>query len=174
MNKQLSVDAAKPVVRIVAIGAVPENVIQNICWGLEEEGVPGEVQKVASGSAIVNAKRAAEASKLNVGISVHCKPAQAVLHHRNLKEEEPLFNLLADNLCTSALRCLGTNAARIVKGVPLVLKQHPCNSEIETEDPSFRQSGVMKTGNPLSADLDAMIARVVAEIVDFDSSREGK
>jgi len=44
-----------------------------------------------------------------------------VVHHRDLPLDSPLFLLGAEKLTQANLRCLGANAARLVKGNPLVL-----------------------------------------------------
>ena len=69
--------------RIIACEA-GEREIQPILWGLEEEGIPAEVEKAASGEAVVLAKQAAHMSALNVGIAVDGVQGEIVLHHRDL------------------------------------------------------------------------------------------
>jgi hypothetical protein len=112
----------KPVVIILAVKPAPAETIAPILWGLEEEGVPAELYEVASGEAAALAKEAANRSPLNVGIGINLNNLMVSLHHRNLPLERPLFTLRSADLQPSNLRVLGKNAARLVKGEPLVLR----------------------------------------------------
>jgi hypothetical protein len=112
----------KPVIMILAAGPAPAKTIEPILWGLEEEGVPAEFYEGASGEAGVLAKEAAERSPLNVGIGINLDDSVISLHHRNLPLEQPLFTLKNAELQPTLLRVLGKNAARLVKGEPLVLQ----------------------------------------------------
>jgi len=112
----------KPVVIILAVQPAPEETIAPILWGLEEEGVPAVLYEVASGEAEALAKEAATRSPLNVGIGINLDNLTISLHHRNLPLERPLFTLRSTDLKPSHLQVLGTNAARLVKGDPLVLQ----------------------------------------------------
>ena len=44
--------------------------LQSVFWGMEEEGIPFEVQECPSGEAVGVAKEAAQMSPLNVGAAV--------------------------------------------------------------------------------------------------------
>jgi hypothetical protein len=111
----------QPVVIILAVKPAPAETIAPILWGLEEEGVPAELYEVADGEAAALAKEAADRSPLNVGIGVNLNNLMVSLHHRNLPREWPLFTLRGPELQPACLRMLGKNAARLVKGEPLVL-----------------------------------------------------
>jgi hypothetical protein len=111
----------QPVVIILAVKPAPAETIAPILWGLEEEGVPAELYEVADGEAAALAKEAADRSPLNVGIGVNLNNLMVSLHHRNLPRERPLFTLRGPELQPAPLRMLGKNAARLVKGEPLVL-----------------------------------------------------
>ena len=80
--------------------------IEEILWGIEEEGIP-----------FILKNKDLNDSKLSVGIGVNSK-GDVSLTINKLKEEEPLFfiNLEKGNTC---LRSLGANGARLVKGMPL-------------------------------------------------------
>lgn len=112
----------KPVIVILAAGPAPAKTSAPILWGLEEEGVPAELYEVADDEAGALAKEAAERSPLNVGIGINLNDLVISLHHRNLPLERPLFTLRNAELQPSHLRVLGKNAARLVKGEPLVLQ----------------------------------------------------
>lgn len=108
----------KPAVQILARGAAAR--LDPVLWGLEEEGIPalvGDAGRVEDAEAL--AFEAARMSALNVGIGLDA--AAAVLYHRDLPAGRPLFRLDGARLTPPALRRLGLNAARLVKGDPLEL-----------------------------------------------------
>lgn len=114
-------DDRRPVVRIMTLqvsaqGAMP------ILWGLEEEGIPAYIHEVSGGGAVTLAKQAADMSPLNVGIGMNGAEGMVALHHRDLPGEQPLFTLAMKDVRTVQFRILGANAARLVKGEPLVFQ----------------------------------------------------
>lgn len=111
----------RPTVRIIACGA-NDGELKPILWGLEEEGIPAELESASCGDALTLAKQAAHMSKLNVGIAFNGVDGEIVLHHRDLAGECPLFKLATEDSSPAQLRLLGTNAARLVKGEPLVFR----------------------------------------------------
>ena len=94
-------------------------VVDEILLGIEEEGIPAEVREELPGMTTNLAKAAADSSLLNVGIAV--SSMDVIVHHRDLPADKPLFLLHAKNHTSDSLKLLGVNAARLVKGNPLVL-----------------------------------------------------
>jgi len=164
-------DNAKPVVRISVLGSVPETIIQYICWGLEEEGIPAEIQKVSNGPTLLLAKQAADASKLNVGICVNGDAKKIVLHHRDLPGDTPLFVLTNKDFHITRLRTLGTNAARLVKGEPLVFENEENQQDESQKSVLLKKETSDKNGTWTQDQLDAVVTRIVAQIMD--SERRG-
>lgn len=113
----------QPVVPILVMGPVTQQVLQAIQWGLEEEGIPAQTATVPEGAVHTMAKQAAQMSKLNVGIVVSQTETVAVLHHRDLPADQPLFVEPISRFDGEALRRLGANAARLVKGNPLLFPE---------------------------------------------------
>jgi len=109
-----------PAVWVFKARSVAVDAMEPMFWGLEEEGIPFEIQVVGDGPAEDLAKRAADGSPLHVGIGLGGK-GEVVLHHHDLPAAEPLFSLTASPAESVALRHLGLNAARLVKGQPLLL-----------------------------------------------------
>lgn len=109
----------KPVVNIWVVPPLPEEIIKPIFWGLEEEGIPVRMDHKENGSTVTLAKAAANDSMLNVGIGINKN--EVVLHHRDLPSRDPLFVLGPEEMNRSNLRRLGANAARLVKGNPLIV-----------------------------------------------------
>ena len=102
-----------------------QDLLQAVQLGLEEEGIPSAcfqqqsmVPAHAPSMAHWLAKQAAEQSSLSVGVGLDQK--QLVLHHQKLPLAAPVF-CLAGHLTQA--RQIGTNAARLVKGLPFVFEQ---------------------------------------------------
>jgi hypothetical protein len=131
--------------------------LQPVYWGMEEEGIPFEVQECPSGEAAGVAKEAAHMSPLNVGIGVDGAKGTVVLHHRDLPADQPLFVLKLREAGSSELRRLGINAARLVKSEPLVL----------SDEPESKPSGRFNTepANVSDAEVEQIVQRILAELV---------
>ncbi|BHH83725.1 glycerol dehydratase reactivase beta/small subunit family protein [Desulforhopalus sp. 52FAK] len=124
--------AQKPNVMIGSIGNVCAEMIQALQEGLEEEGIPYEVQYPDTHlvreqefdslkQAVLVARKLADASRVNVGLVVSREENIALLHHRDLPVEKPLMCLSGDEITVGSLQILGRNAARLVKGDPFIL-----------------------------------------------------
>ncbi len=90
-------------------------VLTEICLGIEEEGIPYKTVELSGTKGIENLSfKAAESSRLGVGIGVG---SEIALHYIKLKEDDPLFKIaLTED--KEKLRSVGSNAARLVKGMP--------------------------------------------------------
>jgi hypothetical protein len=93
--------------------------LQELLCGVEEEGVPCEVETAGEGGAVALAYRAAEASVLGVGLGLD-GAGMAAAHYNKLPADKPLFTLNY-RLDGGKIRGLAANAARLVKGMPFVL-----------------------------------------------------
>jgi hypothetical protein len=117
----------RPAVLIFKAPSAADEVIREILLGLEEEGIPAKVSEKRIGLAGNLAKAAADGSALNVGIGASA--AEVVVHHRDLPLHRPLFLLPAEKYSRTNLRCLGANAARLVKGNPLLINDDLLQTE---------------------------------------------
>lgn len=89
--------------------------IEEISLGLEEEGIPYVVESQGGvKDPVALAFKAAESSRLGVGIGVG---PQIVLHYIKLNQDHPLFEI-PYTTNEEKLRSLGSNAARLIKGMP--------------------------------------------------------
>ena len=92
--------------------------LAEVLYGLEEEEVPFLIRKdtIQSKDMLSAAYRAADRSVFGVGIC--CAKNGMVIHHRNLKKQKPLFYISRDQFTRKKARLFGTNAARLIKGLP--------------------------------------------------------
>lgn len=95
------------------------NLIKSVFWGIEEEGIP---YHIFEGKNIDSDELGYEASKISrLGVGIGIDDNYITLYYEKLKLGEALFKYE-----TSAeeykLRSLGTNAARLIKGDPFIIK----------------------------------------------------
>jgi hypothetical protein len=124
----------QPAVWIVKARSASAESFQSILWGLEEEGIPYQVREAGDGPPVALAKQAADSSPLNVGISVGGR-GEVILHHQDLPVETPLFKVTTEVGRLVQLRHLGINAARLVKGQPLVLGDEGTYTAFRADSP---------------------------------------
>lgn len=110
-------EAVKPSIKLYYGGILEESFFKPILLGMEEEGVPCEIERSESHDALQLAIEACSTSILGVGVGLTAR--EAVLHYNKLPEESPLFRVSA-SAGDVALRTLGANAARLVKKVPFI------------------------------------------------------
>lgn len=109
-------DKEIPAVRIFFSPNIEEASFREILYGIEEETVPFIAEKTDKDSALHLGYQAAQISRLGVGVGIG-NDQLAVLHYERLNKDEPLFQInLNDH--PANLRVLGSNAARLVKGMP--------------------------------------------------------
>ena len=100
-----------------------EKSLKKLSEGIEEEGVPYQfvVWSKQGDNATQIACQAAHASLLEVGIGMDGQ-GNLALHYRKLPDHEPLF-VLAPPYSNEELRCFGSHAARLIKGLPFRLDE---------------------------------------------------
>jgi len=117
----------------VAPGTAAEH-IRQVQLGLEEEGVPGQLRTGPEDTAVNLAWEAAAQSPLGTGIGL--ARDGIALHYYRLQREQPLFFIPASQLDEGESRRLGTNAARLVKGIPFRTRE---------EEPFFPKGEMLST-----------------------------
>lgn len=93
---------------------VNEGLLSEIMAGLEEEGVPSEKQEISNMEVMTLASRAAKASPLDIGIGISSEIAMTI---KQFPKGKMLYYLKKPD--KRMARCLGSNAGRYVKGLPL-------------------------------------------------------
>lgn len=106
----------KPTILVYATDEANGTLLEQVEYGIEEEGTPFEVIRTAATEAKVIAYKAAQESALSVGIG--CTDTEMVLHFKNLPEHKFIYRLQLKNASFETLRILGVNAARLAKGYP--------------------------------------------------------
>lgn len=105
----------KPSIFVYMCDDAPAFALDSIISGIEEEGIPYELVRIPSESIKTASFRAADISRLSVGLALGSN--EAALHYSKLRKDAPLFCLNNDTFNAQLLRNLGSNAARLVKGV---------------------------------------------------------
>lgn len=90
-------------------------ILDFICYGIEEEGIPYKLVPMDLKDAVSLAKEGAKQSKLGIGLSFD-QGGKGCLNHTNFKDDKVLF--LHDIKTQEDARILGTNGARLMKGIP--------------------------------------------------------
>lgn len=112
----------KPSVNIEVSFGTDSSMIQEILFGIEEEGIPYQVEQNLKAEAQQLAFKASQQSKLSVGIGF--KDNCVVLHQRNIPENLFIYRIQDINQVSSdSLRTFGINAARLVKSIPFRVNQ---------------------------------------------------
>jgi anti-sigma factor RsiW len=124
-------DREGPTIRVARLSGATDAALRELLAGLEEEGVPATVVAGVESAAApppetaealaAAAHAAARASTLRVGVALDAEHACVTVPR--LPDARPL--LRGDATDPIALRCLGQDAARLVKTVPLT--DHPTN-----------------------------------------------
>lgn len=109
-------EMSKPTIRILHNSQAVAETVRQLQYGMEEEGVPCEVDTATGMDAVEMAWEAANASRLSVGVGLDGQ--RLVLHFSKLEPSYPLLQLPARS-DVMQIRALGSNAARLVKKLPL-------------------------------------------------------
>ncbi|GAA3601193.1 MULTISPECIES: glycerol dehydratase reactivase beta/small subunit family protein [Lactobacillaceae] len=113
----MAIDKDRPTI-IIACPAgsndqLPEK-LKPMLLGIEEEQIPYQFTDIDKPTAVERAYDASVISRLSVGIGFD--DDQVIVHYKNLKPDSPLFKVAETGY--DAIRKVGANAARLVKGVP--------------------------------------------------------
>lgn len=109
-------EGQKPTIKIhVNSSFQSKTVLNQLCYGIEEEGIPFEIETVEGSSHIIIAYEACQISRLGVGIGV--TESHVALHYEKLQADFPLF-CVSTHSDLESIRAIGTNGARLVKRMP--------------------------------------------------------
>ena len=90
--------------------------IKEIAYGIEEEGIPYEITEENFYDITEKAFEISQNSRLAVGIAIDSE--KAVIHFSKLRTDKPLFVVSLQETDAAKLRAYGSNAARLIKGIP--------------------------------------------------------
>lgn len=106
----------KPVIKVYYNDEIKEiGSIYQVLLGMEEEGIPYEINPLSDGNAKEIGYQASLESPLGVGIGIDTE--NIVLHFNKLKEDSPIF-IIDFKSSSYKKRSLGANAARLVTKMP--------------------------------------------------------
>ncbi len=97
-----------------------QSAVDYILYGAEEEGIPVDVEKQQEDDVLKLAHKASVDSTLGTGIGVSA--SKAAVHFGKLPIHRPVFEISLSEGET-VLRLVGSNAARLVKRLPLRMKE---------------------------------------------------
>ena len=90
--------------------------VKEVIYGIEEEGIPYEITEEEFSDVIKKAYEESFNSRLSFGIALNDE--KAAFHFSKLEEEKPLFLVNIKSMDKKDLRAYGSNAARLIKGIP--------------------------------------------------------
>ena len=102
---------------IVVVTDKPNKIIlKQLLAGIEEEGIPYEVNTVNGDQLLKITHKAALYSRMGVGIGINKN--RVMLHYSKLKVDKPIFDGNLDAFIKETARYIGNNAARLYKIMP--------------------------------------------------------
>ena len=106
----------RPTINLAVHEGVGDEQLTQVLLGIEEEGVPSRVDRLPELTPLVLAHRAATSSRLGIGLGIALD--YVVITTEKLPEQRPyLAHFLGSS--EQADRIIGSNAARLVKRLPL-------------------------------------------------------
>ena len=111
----------RPAIHVSLGQEVDERLYAWIAVGAEEEGIPCRRMPAEETGAAALAYAAAGSSRLGVGVGV--ASGRVAVHERHMPPERPVVATEAEDQAEHACRAAGSNAARLVIGVPLRLDE---------------------------------------------------
>lgn len=111
-----SYDLDTPSVYIIHCDNLSIENFKEVLWGIEEEGIPYKVEASDNDLSENLSHKAALKSKLGIGIGI--SEEKITLTTSKLDKNNPLISIMLDEDCKK-LRSLGSNGARLVKGIEL-------------------------------------------------------
>ena len=107
----------KPSVYIVVEDSYKNSTLLDyLCYGLEEEGIPFYMTNDSAENLYFLAHQAAKASRLNVSLALG-ENNKVLIHHKKLEPNEPFFEKEISKEFQA--KAIASNAARLVKGIPV-------------------------------------------------------
>lgn len=111
----------RPAILVSLAQEVDERLYEWISIGAEEEGIPCRLVPAEETDTVANAYTAARNSRLGVGVGV--ASGQVAVHERHMPAGRPVVaTTVEEEHAKDTCRSAGSNAARLVIGVPLQLE----------------------------------------------------
>lgn len=102
---------------IVVVTDKPDiNILKQLLAGIEEEGIPYEVDAVNGDELLKITHKAAVYSRMGVGVGINQN--RVLLHFSKLKIDKPILDVNLNENIKDIARNIGNNAARLYKIMP--------------------------------------------------------
>ena len=101
---------------VVVIDKPDKIILKQLLAGIEEEGIPYEVNTVNCLELFKITHKAALYSRMGVGVGINGN--RVMLHYSKLKSDKPIFDVNLNRYIKETARSIGNNAARLYKIMP--------------------------------------------------------
>lgn len=134
---------------IVVVTNKPDKILlKQLLAGIEEEGIPYEVNMISGEELLKITHRAALYSRMGVGVGINGN--RVILHYSKLKIEKPILDENLNGYIKETARSIGNNAARLYKVMPFKdidfyddkMSENIRNSVIAALNASLPQGGI--------------------------------
>lgn len=167
----MSNQSQKPSVNIGVQKEYEKNsLFRNLCYGLEEEGIPFQYFISEDSDIHKLANDAANESRLNVGLSIGDQN-NIIIQHKKLDIDQPFIEKRIDE--DFQAKIMGSNAARLVKGIPI--KDIPLEDEYSRNSiPDQKRANTNKTTNTVKNTAKNKTSEKTKAIESNETSNQAK
>lgn len=146
------------------------HLFDNICYGLEEEGIPFDYY-FSEENVNQIALDAAQKSRLGVGIALGDE-SQIVIQHKKMNVNNPFFKKKIDEYFQAKI--MGSNAARLVKGIPIreIPQEDDYYTLSESEDNTHNNPVTKNAENNTTKDAEKKTVNSNSEKIENTNSND--
>lgn len=153
----------KPTIHVLYHETHNPNVFQQLLFGMEEEQVPYSCNTGDLDSSAELSYQAAQQSVLGVGLGISAQ-GNISLHYQKLPKDEPIFTIHMRE--ENKLRPLGSNAARLVKGMPFKDLEVPYEKVEAASSPKDSSSEESIDLEELRIQIESLVKKVLTEMAE--------
>ena len=141
-----------------------------LCYGLEEEGIPFKMMENSAENLYSLAHQAAQASRLNVSLALG-ENNRVLIHHKKLEPDQPFFEKEINKEFQA--KVIASNAARLVKGIPIkdipleVDNKNKSVSDILTDLDNFQSISKETENKKMSSSAKEIDEKRIKELTNY-------